>query len=258
MTMLAQGDHAMTRRHDEPLASLPADREGFRLRGLEMTRIETFTDAAFAFAVTFLVVSTASANTFRALSTALAGIPAFAVSFVLIMVFWVGHWKWSRRYGQEDMPVIMLSGALVFVLLIYIYPLKFLYSLSVDYFFGRQITGATIERAAQLNYSFAIYGAGFALMNLIVAGLYGYSYRQREALQLDELERFLTRSEAIAWLLVAGVGLLSTAVALLTEPSPAAPAGWVYMILPVIMPIFGRRASRTAQRLRLTHREPSP
>jgi O-antigen/teichoic acid export membrane protein len=132
----------------------------------------------------------------------------------------------------------------------YIYPLKFLYSLSVDYLFGQRITGATIDRAAQLNYSFAIYGAGFALLNLIVAALYAYSYRQREALQLDELERHLTRSEMVAWLLVASVGLLSTAVALFTDPSPAAPSGWVYMILPVIMPIFGRRASRTAQRIR--------
>jgi transmembrane protein TMEM174 (potassium channel) len=81
-----------------------------RLRGLEMTRIETFTDAAFAFAVAFLVISTASAHSFQELRQALVGTPAFAVSFVLIMVFWVGHWKWSRRYGQEDMPVIMLSG----------------------------------------------------------------------------------------------------------------------------------------------------
>jgi uncharacterized membrane protein len=240
MTTLTPGD----------LATLPEDREGFRLRGLEMTRIETFTDAAFAIAVTLLVISAGTPTTFQGLTDALTGVPAFALSFLLMMIFWVGHWKWSRRYGQEDMPVILLSCALVFALLVYVYPLKFLYSLSVTHFSGYRIGRASIENAGQLNSIFAIYGAGFALMNLIVAGLYAYSYRQREALQLDELERYLTRSEMTAWLLVATVGLLSAAVALFTEYSPFVPAGWVYMILPVIMPIFGRRASRTAQHIR--------
>ena len=39
----------------EQLASMPV-RDGFRQRGEDMTRLETFTDAAFAFAVTLLVV----------------------------------------------------------------------------------------------------------------------------------------------------------------------------------------------------------
>ena len=41
----------------------PRDRDGFRLRGLGMTRIETFTDAAFAFAVSLLVISTQAVPT---------------------------------------------------------------------------------------------------------------------------------------------------------------------------------------------------
>jgi len=39
------------------LEHLKRDGSGFRLRGLQMTRIETFTDAAFAFALILLVVS---------------------------------------------------------------------------------------------------------------------------------------------------------------------------------------------------------
>jgi hypothetical protein len=38
------------------LDSLPR-RRGFRLRGIQMTRLETFTDAAFAFAVSMLVIA---------------------------------------------------------------------------------------------------------------------------------------------------------------------------------------------------------
>jgi hypothetical protein len=38
------------------LDALPRLR-GFRLRGMEMTRLETFIDAAFAFAITMLVIA---------------------------------------------------------------------------------------------------------------------------------------------------------------------------------------------------------
>jgi hypothetical protein len=47
--------------HEEITSALPADLDGlphlngFRLRGMQMTRLETFIDAAFAFAITMLV-----------------------------------------------------------------------------------------------------------------------------------------------------------------------------------------------------------
>jgi hypothetical protein len=40
----------------EKLENLPR-LGGFRLRGVEMTRLETFIDAAFAFAITMLVIA---------------------------------------------------------------------------------------------------------------------------------------------------------------------------------------------------------
>ena len=53
----------MTERQEEVASALPAQldslprRRGFRLRGIQMTRLETFTDAAFAFAVSMLVIA---------------------------------------------------------------------------------------------------------------------------------------------------------------------------------------------------------
>jgi len=41
------------------LSRLP-NKDGFRLRGLEMTRLETYSDTAFAFATTLLVISVGS------------------------------------------------------------------------------------------------------------------------------------------------------------------------------------------------------
>ena len=89
---------------------------GFRLRGTQMTRIETFTDAAFAFAVTLLVVSIdAIPSSYNDLVLALQGVPAFAISFALLFMFWHAHHDWSRRYGLNDFLTVVLSGVLVFL-----------------------------------------------------------------------------------------------------------------------------------------------
>ncbi|HEX9281212.1 MAG TPA: hypothetical protein VF878_01925, partial [Candidatus Udaeobacter sp.] len=53
----------MSPRHEEIASALPADLDalprldGFRLRGMQMTRLETFIDAAFAFAISMLVIA---------------------------------------------------------------------------------------------------------------------------------------------------------------------------------------------------------
>ena len=53
----------MNAHHDDIASTLPADLDalprlhGFRLRGMQMTRLETFIDAAFAFAISMLVIA---------------------------------------------------------------------------------------------------------------------------------------------------------------------------------------------------------
>lgn len=72
----------------QDLVTLPIDR-GFRLRGLEMTRIEVFVDAAFAFAVTLLVISFDSIpSIFEEMVLALKGTPAFVVSAAQLIWIW--------------------------------------------------------------------------------------------------------------------------------------------------------------------------
>lgn len=63
---------------EEELEKLPK-KQGFRLRGLEMTRLETFIDAAFAFAITILVISIGELpKNYGELVNALKDAPAFA------------------------------------------------------------------------------------------------------------------------------------------------------------------------------------
>jgi hypothetical protein len=226
------------------------DRHGFRIRGDEMTRTETFTDAAFAFAVTLLVISIDEIPTsYLELRALLDYIPAFAVSFLLLAVFWYGHWNWSRRFGLEDFPTIAFSLLLVFVMLSYVYPLKFLATVMVDWLMGTGRAAGRIEGWDQLYGIFAIYGTGFAAMAIVLVALNLHALRQHQTLSLSPRERFLTRTETGAWLILATVGSLSVLLALLTTPGPAVLPGWVYMLLAFVMPFYGRRSNRIAQTL---------
>ncbi|MCG8435099.1 MAG: DUF1211 domain-containing protein, partial [Gammaproteobacteria bacterium] len=153
----------------EFLAACPV-KNGFRLRGHDMTRIETFTDAAFAFAVTMLVISVDEIpGTFDELLAALKGVPAFAACFAQIMLFWYAHLVWSRRFGLEDMPTVILSCLLVFVVMVYIYPLKILFSSMFAYFSSGWLPSEMeIRSIEQLSQVFVIFGTGFVALSVVI------------------------------------------------------------------------------------------
>ena len=125
----------MNERHEEIASALPAELDalpqlgGFRLRGIEMTRLETFIDAAFAFAITMLVIAAQQIpDDIETLLAAFKNVPAFVASVIVLGIFWRGHWLWSRRYGLEDGISIFISWAMIVTILIYMYPLKAIFS----------------------------------------------------------------------------------------------------------------------------------
>src|SRR3954469_9832539 len=110
----------MNNRHDDITSALPADLDalprlrGFRVRGVEMTRLETFIDAAFAFAVSMLVIASQQIpDNIDALLAAFRNVPTFICSIAVLGIFWRGHWLWSRRFGLEDGTSILISWGLV-------------------------------------------------------------------------------------------------------------------------------------------------
>ncbi|HXI27056.1 MAG TPA: TMEM175 family protein [Vicinamibacterales bacterium] len=83
----------------------------------EVSRIEGFSDAVFAFAITLLVVSLEVPKTFDELAAVMRGFPAFAICFALIFQVWRRHYRFFRDYDLEDNTVITLTGVLLFVVL---------------------------------------------------------------------------------------------------------------------------------------------
>src|SRR3954454_25301204 len=115
----------------EKRLSESGDLIGFRLRGQEITRLESFSDAVFGFALTLLVVSLDVPKSFTDLVTTMRGFPAFALCFLFLTLIWNGHYKFCRCYGLDDGTARFLTCVMLFLVLFYVYPLKFLFNFSV-------------------------------------------------------------------------------------------------------------------------------
>src|ERR1041384_844538 len=103
--------------------------DGFRWRSHEITRVEGFSDACFGFAVTLLIVSLEVPKTSTELLGAMRGFGAFVVTFFMLASLWYSQHLFFRRYGLEDRVTVILNLALVFMVLFFVFPLKFLFNL---------------------------------------------------------------------------------------------------------------------------------
>lgn len=223
------------------LSALPVQ-EGVRLRGRETTRLETFVDAAFAFAVTLLVVAFGQMpGSFAELDDALRRLPAFLAGFAIIATYWRAHVRFSRRFGLEDGWALMLALALVATTLFYVYPLRMVMSAGMHYFTGGWAPSEfAVRNFTEFRLIFVIYGIGFAALSGIVAMLNVHALRRAGDLQLDAVERMVARGEVEAQLLLAGCALASIAIALLMPARQGwlqALPGMTYALLGVLMPI---------------------
>lgn len=238
------------------------DNKKFRWRSHEISRIEGLSDAVFAFAVTLLVVSLEVPRTFGELMYAMRGFGAFAISFALLFIVWFNQYKFFRRYGLQDNITVLLNGVLLFVVLFYVYPLKFVFTLMVNLFTGgdgvlRLPNGAIehmVENRDQIAVLMIIFGAGYIAVFGVFVLLYWHAYRRRSLLALNELEVFDTREDIQESALNVAIGTLSVTFAALGGRF-ASIAGMTYMLCPVTLTlhgtIMGKRRRRIENRLGL-------
>ncbi len=240
----------------------------FRWRGGEVSRIEGFSDAVFAFAVTLLVVSLEVPRTFDELLATMRGFAPFAVSFSLLMLVWFWHYRFFRRYGLNDSVTITLNAVLLFVVLFYIYPLKFVFTLlinSVIFALGFQsfnpdivLPDGRVESPiseAQAPALMMVFSLGYLAVHLVFAILYLHAYRKRVTLDLTVIELIETRSSIQLYMLSVGLGLLSLALVLFGGVAYTAWAGNIYWLIPVINTYNG---ITTGRRIRLAQAAGEP
>ena len=236
---------------DEELATARMKGD-FRLRGTDMTRLETFCDAAFAFATTMLVISIDVIPSTKAdLYAVLKGAPAFAAAFASIMMFWVGHRAWSRRYGLEDWLTTLLSLTQVLVILILIYPLKLVTSTFFHWVTAGWLPSEyDVSNPADLLPLFTIYGIGFGTLSGLQALLYLRAARAHAALKLNPVERLRTREDVWGWTFITCVGFASALWAGLMPKWVAMFAGFVYCTIAIGMPIIATKHQKQIDALK--------
>ncbi len=218
----------------------------FRLRGLEVTRLDTFIDAAFAFVLTLLVISFDQIpSNYAEMLVAVKRIPGFAASFAIVMMFWLPHRRWSRRYGLENDRTILYSLALIFVVLVYVYPLRTIFEGMFSSLSGGYLaSGFRVETSDEMRMVFVFYSVGFFALSLLFSQLYRATMRNATLLALNQYELRITRINMQVWLIAASFGLLSILLALVLPDAWVSAAGYVYfaLFLAARLPSFlGRR-----------------
>ena len=233
------------------------DNKKFRWRSHEISRIEGLSDAVFGFAVTLLVVSLEVPKTFAELMEAMRGFGAFAICFALLVVVWFNQYKFFRRYGMHDNLTVVLNLALLFVVLFYVYPLKFVFTFLVSMVTGQgarvRLPNGTVEtmveNADQVGTLMLIFGIGYIAVFGLFVLLYSHAYRNRERLDLNELEVFDTRGDIRECALMVSIAAVSISFAALGKGRYAGLSGMTYMLTPVVMTLHGVVNGRRRRKL---------
>ena len=211
---------------------------GRTLRGENMTRIETFVDAAFAFSFTMLVISIdeipRSAAELLELSQ---DIPAFVMSAAIIGSIWLAHSIWSRTFGLQDRLTVYLSLALVMLVLIFIYPIKLMCQLTVSYLsegsLGTPLSPMDGNDVASLIIYFAI---GLLALSLIIISLYQNALHHQDELVLSDYEKYFCKRMSLAWVVVVITAILSIVIVLIA-PEDLQWGGLIFFSLAVTIPV---------------------
>jgi hypothetical protein len=225
----------------------------FRWRAGEITRLEGFSDAVFAFAVTLLVVSLEVPKTFAELQTVMKGFVAFGICFALLAMLWKEHTLFFRRYGLQTSYVVFLNCVLLFLVLFFVYPLKFLFSFLVGEITGGRLvishTDEPVMLQSQVPQLMSMYGLGLAAVYFIFVLFYVYAYRHRSEMELNEVEVFVTKHAMINHLAILRIALLSTSLALVLPAGISGVSGMFYWMIPVYFTIGGMTLGKKQRQL---------
>jgi uncharacterized membrane protein len=210
-------------------------------RNHEVLRIEAFTDAVFAFAITLLIVSLEVPKSYHELIENLKGFVPFAICFTFIFQVWYTQNIFFRRFGLHDTWTVVLNGVLVFAVLFFVYPLKFMYVAFIS-------AAVTTWSAEELRNVLLIYDVGFAFIYLLFAIMYWHAARnKREHIGLKAEEAFEARTDIYQNLIMAGTGIVSGIMVLAGGTARA--FFWIpFLFIGIFISILHGRRAKTRKR----------
>lgn len=232
----------------------------FRYRGIEQSRIETFSDAVFALAITLMVISTETPSSVSELKRFVFDLIPFGLCMGFMLYIWWEHFVFFIRYGLKNSRIVMMNGILLFLVLFYVYPLKFLakflvilYTVMISNVLGFE-TSLRNELATMISYNdmpvlMIIYGLGAGAIFTTSAWLYKYALKKKSELDLNEIEVFDTRTSIYVQLIMASVPLFSALFSIIFFKFSwvGIISGFLYMAYPLLFWFFARSRNKKRQ-----------
>ncbi|MFT6408427.1 MAG: hypothetical protein ACJAQ6_001846 [Arenicella sp.] len=155
-----------------------------------------------------------------------------------------------RLRGLESNRTVLLSLAVIFMVLVYFYPLRMIFdgmfaSISNDYF----TSDLKLRTYAEVRRMFLFYSIGSGVMALLICDLYRNALINKAALGLSQDEIFETKLDITCWFIIAIFSLISIAIALTVRGGLLALAGYVYFLMFAALPLASQiqRARRKNQ-----------
>lgn len=220
---------------------------GQRRPGFALHRVENFSDAVFAFAVTLLVVSLEVPKSAHELLQTMHGFVAFGVCFVLLITVWAEHSRFFRHYPLTDGITVSLNMLLLFVVLLYVYPMKFLFTVMADQLFWT-LSPDAIHNENEVHQLMVTYGLGVMAVNGVLLLMHLRARSKRVVLQLSEESLVGLKGALIRNCATGGVGLLSVLIAAFTKDTGMY-SGMVYFLLWPLHQASGTYIGRQMRRL---------
>lgn len=213
-------------------------------------RLDSFVDAAFAFAVTLVIVSTAAPSGLDELANVLGRAPSIIASFALIVMFWLGYRSVSRLTPHRDALTTALCLAIVLLVTLYVFPLRLMFETAFHLASGGLLPGRNLARSpADFRFLYAAYGIGYLALSGLFCALYGLALKRSGSTRLEGDPRLEARIWMVCWTIMIAVATVSILLALL---GPAMTVAWApgvaYMLIPagigLYMAVFQKDRSR--------------
>jgi uncharacterized membrane protein len=219
------------------------------IRYREVSRLEGFSDAVFGFALTLLVVSLETPKDFAELNAQMLGFVPFALMFAMVCWIWYEHNIFFRRYGMQDAFTVFLNAVLLFVVLFYVYPLRFLTNALINGVMRKEGDGPSFTGDTDGWLLMLLYSLGVLLIFSTFLILHWHAWRQRRLLDLSSLEELQLQFRARSHGISAGIAVASLLI-LAVAPRQAMWAGIIYGLMGPLHAWNGFRAGVAQAKLR--------
>jgi uncharacterized membrane protein len=199
------------------------------VRNREVSRLEGFSDAVFGFALTLLVVSLETPKDLAGLRNMVGSFLPFGITFAMVSWIWYQHNLFFRRYDLQDAWTAFLNCVLLFVVLFYVFPLKFLTLTLVGRF---TMSDVEVPRMANLYgpMVMTIYSTGVLVIFGTFVMLHLHAWRKRHELDLSPVDEVILQYSKRAHMLSAGLAVVSLILVALL-PHQTAWAGIIYALM---------------------------